>query len=49
MAMSPDAPRLAAAAKLGTLDRTGKLVTAEYGTRVHVANVIRTDLPLVPA
>jgi len=49
MAMSPDAPRLAAAAKLGTLDRTGKLVTAEYGTRVHVADVIRTDLPLVPA
>ena len=44
-----DAPRLAAAAKLGTLDRTGRLVTAEYATRVHVADVIRTDLPLVPA
>ena len=43
------ADKLAAAAKLGTLDRTGKLVTAEYGTRVHVADVIRTDLPLVPA
>ena len=41
-----DAPRLAAAAKLGTLDGTGRLVTAEYGTRVHVADVIRTDLPL---
>jgi hypothetical protein len=34
---------------LGTLDRTGKLVTAEFGTRVHVADVIRTDLPLAPA
>ena len=44
-----DAARLAAAAKLGTLDRTGKLVTAEYGERVHVADVIRTDLPLAPA
>ncbi len=49
IAASPDAPRLAAAAKLGTLDRTGRLTTAEYGTRVHVADVIRTDLPLVPA
>jgi hypothetical protein len=44
-----DAPRLAAAAKLGTLDRAGQLVTAELGTRVHVADVIRTDLPLIPA
>lgn len=48
-AAAPDAARLAAAAKLGTLDRTGKLVTAEYGGRVHVADVIRTDLPLAPA
>lgn len=46
---SLDAARLAAAAKLGTLDRTGKLVTAQYGTRVHVADVIRTDLPLATA
>ena len=44
-----DAPRLAAAAKLGTLDRTGRLVTPEYGSRVHVADVIRTDLPLAIA
>ena len=44
-----DGVRLAAAAKLGTLDGRGKLVTAEFGTRVHVADVIRTDLPLVPA
>jgi hypothetical protein len=49
MAASLDAARLAVAARLGTLDRTGKLVTTEYGTRVHVADVIRTDLPLVPA
>jgi hypothetical protein len=49
MAASLDAARLAVAAKLGTLDRTGKLVTAEYGTRVHVADVIRTDLPLAAA
>jgi len=44
-----DAARLAAAANLGFLDPTGKLVTAEYATRVHVADVIRTDLPLVAA
>jgi hypothetical protein len=46
---SLDGARLAVAAKLGTLDPTGKLVTAEYGTRVHVADVIRTDLPLTAA
>jgi len=44
-----DGARLAVAAKLGTLDPTGKLVTAELGTRVHIADVIRTDLPLAPA
>jgi len=49
MAPELDGVRLAAAAKLGTLDRNGKLVTAAHGTRVHVADVIRTDLPLVPA
>jgi len=48
-ATSLDGARLAVAAKLGTLDRSGKLVTAEYGTRVHVADVIRTDLPLTAA
>ena len=46
---SLDGARLAVAAKLGTLDPTGKLVTAEYGTRVDVADVIRTDLPLTAA
>jgi hypothetical protein len=49
MATSLDGARLAVAAKLGTLDRAGKLVTAEYGARVHVADVIRTDLPLTAA
>src|SRR5438552_18364402 len=44
-----DGDWLAAAAELGTLDRTGKLLTAEFGTRVHIADVIRTDLPLAPA
>ena len=43
-----DAERLAARAKLGTLDRDGKLVTPEHGTRVYVGDVIRTDLPLAP-
>ena len=46
---SLDGARLAAAAKLGTLDRSGKLVTAKYGTRIHVADVVRTDLPLTAA
>lgn len=42
----PDAERLAAAAGLGKLNAKGRLVTPSYGSRVHVANVIRTDLPL---
>ena len=48
---TPDArqEQLAAAAGLGTLDGDGRLVTREFGTRVHVADVIRTDLPLVTA
>jgi hypothetical protein len=41
-----NAERLAAAAGLGTLDPDGRLVTPKYRTRVHVANVILTDLPL---
>ena len=44
-----DGARLAVAARLGTLDGAGRLVTPEYGTRVHVADVIRTDLPLTAA
>ena len=47
-ALDPDAERLAVAAGLGTLNSEGKLVTPQFGTRVHVANVIRTDLPLAP-
>jgi hypothetical protein len=42
----PNAERLAAAAGLGTLDAQGRLVTPKFGSKVHVANVIRTDLPL---
>ena len=42
------AEQLAAAAGLGTLDAGGRLVTRELGTRVHVAHVILTDLPLAP-
>lgn len=42
------AEQLAAAAGLGTLDAAGRLVTREFGTRVHVADVILTDLPLAP-
>ena len=45
-APDPNAERLAAAAGLGSLGADGRLITPKYGTRVHVANVIRTDLPL---
>jgi len=46
VAPHPDAEKLAAIAGLGRLDADGRLVTPKYGTGVHVANVIRTDLPL---
>jgi hypothetical protein len=42
-----DAERLAVAAGLGQLNSEGRLVTAQYGSRVHVADAILTDLPLV--
>jgi hypothetical protein len=45
-APDPDADKLAAAAGLGTLNSDGRLVTPKFGTNVHIANVIRTDLPL---
>ena len=45
---NPDAQRLAAAAGLGRLDAKGRLVTSKYGDKVHVAEIIRTDLPLAP-
>ena len=44
----PNAEKLAAAAGLGTLNERGRLVTPQFGAKVHVANVIRTDLPLAP-
>jgi hypothetical protein len=47
-APDPDAEKLAAAAGLGRLNADGRLVTDRFGTSVHVANVIRTDLPLAP-
>ena len=45
---APDdaAESLAEKAGLGKLNAHGRLETAEYGTKVHVADVIRTDLPL---
>lgn len=39
---------LAAAAGLGKLNQNGRLVTPEFGARVHVTDVILTDLPLAP-
>lgn len=43
-----DGARLAAAAGLGSLDRGGRLVTPQFGAKVHVADVILTDLPVQP-
>ena len=45
-APDPNAEKLAALAGLGTLNKEGRLVTPQFGANVHVANVIRTDLPL---
>jgi hypothetical protein len=42
------AEALAAQAGLGTLGADGRLRTREFGAGVHVADVIRTDLPLAP-
>ena len=47
-APEPDAEKLAARAGLGTLGKEGRLITPQFGGNVHVANVIRTDLPLAP-
>jgi hypothetical protein len=41
-----DRVRIAAAARIGTLNAEGRLVTPKFGTRVYVADLIRTDLPL---
>jgi len=43
-----DAVQFAAAAGLGRLDGDGRLVTAQFGRKVHVADVVHTDLPLAP-
>jgi hypothetical protein len=45
-APDPNAEKLAAQAGLGTLTKEGRLITPQFGANVHVANVIRTDLPL---
>jgi hypothetical protein len=47
-APDPQADKLAARAGLGTLNQEGRLVTPRFGARIHIANVIRTDLPLAP-
>lgn len=44
-APQPGDEELAARAKLGTLDRDGRLITPQFGA-VYIANAIRTDLPL---
>lgn len=41
-----DGETLAAQAKLGALDNAGRLVTAQFGTHIHVADAVFTDLPL---
>ena len=41
-----EAATLAAQAGLGTLNAEGRLVTPQFGARVHIADAIGTDLPL---
>jgi hypothetical protein len=43
-----NAELLAAQARLGRLDAAGRFVTENFGTDVHIAPVICTDLPLAP-
>ena len=43
-----DPERLTVEAGLGRIDQNGRLVVPKLGTHVHVADVIHTDLPLVP-
>ncbi len=45
-AYHPEADRLAAKAGLGTVNAEGRLTTPKYGTKVHIAKLIFTDLPL---
>ena len=49
--MKIDVPRaerehLAVAAGLGTLNGDGTLTVPKYGTRIHIADIIFTDLPM---
>lgn len=49
--MKIDVPRterehLAVAAGLGTLNDDGKLTVPKYGTKIHIADIIFTDLPM---
>ena len=39
--------RLAVAVGLGTLNADGRLTVPKYGTKVHVTDIIFTDLPMV--
>jgi len=40
--------KVAASVGLGSLDRSGRLQTAKLGTKLHIADVILTDLPVKP-
>jgi hypothetical protein len=49
--MKSDVPRaerehLAVAAGLGKLNGDGKLTVPKYGTKIHIADIIFTDLPM---
>jgi len=39
--------RLAVAAGLGTLTGDGRFTTPKYGTKIHIADIIFTDLPML--
>ena len=41
-----DRERLAVAAKLGKFDAFGRFNTPKYGTKIYVADIIYTDLPM---
>jgi hypothetical protein len=44
----PDPDRAASSLGLGKLDGSGRLKTARLGTKLHIADVILTDLPIKP-
>jgi hypothetical protein len=43
-----DSEQLAAAARIGSLNKDGRLVVPGFGSKVHIADLILTDLPLQP-